>query len=193
MIILEGFENTVFSLADIGINHYKIRNITSELDNPIPYFPLVNTDKLLDLDIIEERITTELIEIIDSNCEYTPPVRYKDILIYTNTELADILANIDTDDVKKICYEIDLEYNPVLKKAYLALWIDFSKSEKLMKLIKQNLEIEERAYWGCMVDVDVSLDADDKEYLIKALSDYVIDCCIYGIREEDIIESKKVS
>lgn len=38
MIILEGFENTVFSLADIGINHYKIRNITSELDNPIPYF-----------------------------------------------------------------------------------------------------------------------------------------------------------
>ena len=61
-----------------------------------------------------------------------------------------------------------------------------------MKLIKQNLEIEERAYWGCMVDVDVSLDADDKEYLIKALSDYVIDCCIYGIREEDIIESKKM-
>ncbi len=193
MIILEDFENTVFSLADIGINHYKIRDITSELDNPIPYFPLVNTDKLLDLDIIEERITTELIEIIDSNCEYTPPVIYKDILIYTNTELADILENIDTDDVKKICYEIDLEYNPVLKKAYLVLWIDFSKSEKLMKLIKQNLEIEERVCWGCMIDVKVSLDADDKEYLIKALSDYVIDCCIYGIREEDIIESKKVS
>lgn len=172
------------SLADIGINHFKIRDITSELGNPIPYFPLVNIEKLLE----DKELTffgiiiTHLMDSIDEATLGHIPYKCLDV----------VLKNVDIDDIKKFCYEIDLEYNPVLKKADLALWIDYSKSEKFMQATK-HLYLEECMELHCLHSFEISLDADDKEYLIKALSDYVMDCCIYGIREEDIIESKKVS